>query len=45
MSSAHGHRFELGTDPGAGAIRVYRSVGFAGAESQIGFQRAPCTAT
>jgi GNAT superfamily N-acetyltransferase len=32
-------------DPGAGAIRVYRSVGFAGAESQIGFQRAPYTAT
>lgn len=29
----------------AGAIRVYRSVGFAGTESQIGFQRAPCTAT
>ena len=32
-------------DPGAGAIRVYRSVGFAGTESQIGFQRAPHTAT
>ena len=32
-------------DPGAGAIRVYRSVGFAGTESQIGFQRAPYTAT
>jgi GNAT superfamily N-acetyltransferase len=28
-------------DPAAGAIRVYRSVGFADAETQIGFQRPP----
>jgi RimJ/RimL family protein N-acetyltransferase len=28
-------------DPAAGAIRVYRSVGFAAAETQIGFQRPP----
>jgi GNAT superfamily N-acetyltransferase len=31
-------------DPAAGAIRVYRSVGFANAETQIGFQRPPAAA-
>ena len=28
-------------DPGASAIRVYRSVGFADTETQIGFERPP----
>jgi len=32
-------------DPAAGAIRVYRSVGFADAEAQIGYQRPPPAAT
>jgi GNAT superfamily N-acetyltransferase len=31
-------------DPGAGAIRVYRSAGFAGTQTQIGFQRPPYAA-
>ncbi len=32
-------------DPGAGAIRIYRSVGFAGTETQIGFERPPYAAS
>jgi len=32
-------------DPGAGAIRVYRSVGFAETETQVGFQRPPHAAS
>ena len=31
-------------DPAAGAIRVYRSVGFADRETQTGFQRPPSAA-
>ncbi len=39
---AHGARqLVMVADPEDVAIRIYRSVGFADAESQIGFQRAP----
>ena len=39
---AHGARtLVMAADPAEGAIRVYRSVGFAQRETQIGFFRAP----